>query len=143
MWWRIIRRRPREGEDCYGTQYYIKTTKSTLVIVHKSFLLNQWIERIQQFLPSARVGRIQGQIIDTENKDIVIGMLQSLSMKEYPKDTFQQFGLAIYDECFPYDTLVHTSHGPMMIGKLYDKWAQYNTQGYTCIDADAIECGKK
>ena len=134
---------PGKGKTVMALNIISKLQKSTLVIVHKSFLLNQWIERIQQFLPGARVGRIQGQILDTENKDIVIGMLQSLSMKEYPKDTFQQFGLAIYDECFPYDTLLHTSHGPMMIGKLYEKWAQYNTQGYSCIDTDAIECGKK
>ena len=134
---------PGKGKTVMALNIISKLQKSTLVIVHKSFLLNQWIERIQQFLPGARVGRIQGQIIDTENKDIVIGMLQSLSMKEYPKDTFQQFGLAIYDECFPYDTLVHTSRGPMMIGKLYEKWAQYNTHGYSCVDADAIECGKK
>ena len=134
---------PGKGKTVMALNIISKLQKSTLVIVHKSFLLNQWIERIQQFLPGARVGRIQGQILDTENKDIVIGMLQSLSMKEYPKDTFQQFGLAIYDECFPYDTLVHTSRGPMMIGKLYDKWAQYNTQGYSCIDTDAIERGKK
>ena len=33
----------------------------TLVIVHKGFLLNQWIERIEQFLPGAKVGKIQGQ----------------------------------------------------------------------------------
>uniref|UniRef100_A0A6C0LBA0 Helicase ATP-binding domain-containing protein n=1 Tax=viral metagenome TaxID=1070528 RepID=A0A6C0LBA0_9ZZZZ len=70
----------------------------TLIIVHKEFLLNQWIERIQQFLPSARVGRIQGQIVDIENKDIVIGMLQSLSMKDYHETTFQCFGLTIIDE---------------------------------------------
>jgi superfamily II DNA or RNA helicase len=134
---------PGKGKTVMALNIISKLQKSTLVIVHKSFLLNQWIERIQQFLPGARVGRIQGQIIDTENKDIVIGMLQSLSMKEYPKDTFKQFGLAIYDECFPYDTLVHTSRGPMMIGMLYDKWTQQKAQGYTCIDADAIECGKK
>ena len=71
----------------------------TLVIVHKSFLLDQWIERIEQFLPGARVGKIQGQIIDIENKDIVIGMLQSLSMKEYPQCMFKSFGFAIVDEC--------------------------------------------
>jgi superfamily II DNA or RNA helicase len=72
--------------------------KKTLVIVHKEFLLNQWVERIQQFLPKARVGRIQGQIIDIENKDIVIGMLQSLSMKEYPASVFESFGFTIIDE---------------------------------------------
>lgn len=73
--------------------------KKTLVIVHKGFLMNQWIERIEQFLPTARVGRIQGQIMDIENKDIVIGMLQSLSMKDYPESMFSSFGLTIVDEC--------------------------------------------
>lgn len=73
--------------------------KKTLVIVHKSFLLNQWVERISQFLPLAKVGRIQGQIVDIEDKDIVIGMLQSLSMKDYPEDLFKCFGLTIVDEC--------------------------------------------
>ena len=75
-----------------------KLHKKTLVIVHKEFLMNQWIERIQQFLPKARVGKIQGPIIDIDDKDIVIGMLQSLSMKEYPASTFESFGLTIIDE---------------------------------------------
>ena len=34
--------------------------KKTIVIVHKEFLMNQWIERIQEFVPNARVGKIQG-----------------------------------------------------------------------------------
>tara|TARA_B100001540_G_C15772287_1_gene626942 strand:+ start:15 stop:1553 length:1539 start_codon:yes stop_codon:yes gene_type:complete len=72
--------------------------KKTLVIVHKSFLLNQWVERIEQFLPGAKIGKIQGQIIDIKDKDIVIGMLQSLSMKDYPMDLFSSFGLVIVDE---------------------------------------------
>jgi len=76
-----------------------KLSKKTLVIVHKDFLLKQWIERISEFLPTARVGKIQGQIIDIEDKDIVIGMLQSLSMKEYPENMFNSFGLTIVDEC--------------------------------------------
>jgi len=72
--------------------------KKTLIIVHKEFLLNQWVERIGQFLPTSRVGRIQGQIIDIEDKDIVLGMLQSLSMKDYPESLFESFGLTIIDE---------------------------------------------
>jgi superfamily II DNA or RNA helicase len=82
-----------------GSLYILsKLKKKTLVIVHKEFLMNQWIERIQQFLPKARVGKIQGPIIDIDDKDIVIGMLQSLSMKEYPSSTFESFGLTIIDE---------------------------------------------
>ncbi len=72
--------------------------KKTLVIVNKEFLMNQWIERIAEFLPNARVGKIQGQILDIENKDIVLGMLQSLSQKDYPASTFSGFGLTIIDE---------------------------------------------
>ena len=72
--------------------------KKTLVIVHKEFLMNQWIERIQQYLPTAKIGKIQGQIIDIEGKDIVLAMLQSLSMKDYPTSLFDSFGLTIIDE---------------------------------------------
>ena len=53
----------------------------------------------EQFLPNAKIGRIQGQVIDIEDKDIVIGMLQSLSMKDYPSGLFSVFGLTLVDEC--------------------------------------------
>ena len=87
------------GKTVIALKIISEMKKKTLVIVHKGFLLNQWIERIEQFLPSAKVGRIQGQILDIEGKDIVIGMLQSLSMKEYPDTMFHSFGLIIVDEC--------------------------------------------
>lgn len=89
---------PGKGKTVMALNIISKLKKKTLVIVHKTFLLNQWIERIEQFLPDARVGKIQGQIIDIDDKDIVIGMLQSLSQKEYPDTLFDCFGLSIYDE---------------------------------------------
>ena len=72
--------------------------KKTLIIVHKEFLMNQWIERIEEFLPGARVGKIQGPDFDIEDKDIVIGMIQTLYDKEYEENTFSSFGLTIIDE---------------------------------------------
>jgi len=72
--------------------------KKTIVIVHKEFLMNQWIERIGQFLPNARIGKIQGQTIDIQDKDIVLCMLQSLVLKDYPLELFDSFGLTIIDE---------------------------------------------
>lgn len=86
------------GKTCLALHICSQLKKKTLIIVHKEFLMNQWIERIQQFLPGARVGKIQGQILDIADKDIVIGMLQSLSMKDYHEATFQSFGLTIIDE---------------------------------------------
>jgi superfamily II DNA or RNA helicase len=110
------------GKTVLSLKIISQLKKKTLVIVHKDFLLRQWVERIEQFLPDARVGRIQADIIDVENKDIVIGMLQSISMKEYPLSLFQEFGLAIFDECFPYYTKIHTEMGIINIGSLYEKW---------------------
>ena len=81
-----------------GLNLVSRLKKKTIVIVHKEFLMNQWIERIQQFLPEARIGKIQGQVIDIDNKDIVLCMLQSLSMKDYPSSLFDSFGLTIIDE---------------------------------------------
>lgn len=86
------------GKTICALSIISKIKKKTLVIVHKGFLLNQWIERIEQFLPNARIGKIQGQVIDIEDKDIVIGMLQSLSMKDYPCEVFSSFGLTVVDE---------------------------------------------
>ena len=86
------------GKTVLSLNIISQLQKKTFIIVHKEFLMNQWIERIQQFLPKARVGKIQGPIIDIDDKDIVIGMLQSLSMKEYPPSIFESFGLTIIDE---------------------------------------------
>jgi hypothetical protein len=73
-------------------------SKKTLILVHKEFLMNQWIDRIAEFLPGTKVGKIQGQIFDVAGKDIVIGMIQSLYDKEFPQDAFTSFGLTIIDE---------------------------------------------
>jgi superfamily II DNA or RNA helicase len=90
---------PGKGKTVMALNIISRLKKKTLVIVHKSFLMDQWIERIEFFLPGAKIGRIQGEIIDTENKDIVLGMIQSLSNKEYPPELWDEFGLCVFDEC--------------------------------------------
>ena len=72
--------------------------KKTLIIVHKEFLMNQWIERINDFLQSAKIGKIQGKVFDIEGKDIVIGMLQTLYDKDLGANAFTSFGLTVIDE---------------------------------------------
>ena len=80
--------------------YLISLLKvKTIVVVHKDFLMTQWRDRIIEFLPDARIGKIQQNTIDIENKDIVLAMVQSLSMKEYEHDVFSSFGFSIFDEC--------------------------------------------
>ena len=80
-----------------------KLQVKTLVLVHKEFLANQWKERASEFLPNCRIGTIQGKTADVANKDIVIGMIQSLSDPrkdaDYEASIFDEFGLVIADEC--------------------------------------------
>jgi len=87
------------GKTIMALYIITKLKRKTIIVVHKEFLLNQWIERINEFLPEATVGIIQGKKIDVKGKDIVIGMLQSLSQKDYDKTLFKDFGLTIVDEC--------------------------------------------
>ena len=91
---------PGKGKTVMALAILAKLKKKTLIVVHKTFLMNQWEERIQQFIPGAKVGKIQGKIIDVEGKDIVLGMLQSLCKQDnYESKIFDDFGLSIYDEC--------------------------------------------
>lgn len=87
-----------------------KLKKKTLFIVDQTNLLIQVRDRILGFvneegikvpglIPDAKIGYIQGKKFDIEGKDIVIGMLQSLSLKKYSQKAFDSFGLVIIDEC--------------------------------------------
>lgn len=80
----------------------------TLVIVHKTFLQNQWYERIQQFT-DASIGIIRQKKTDVEGRDIVIGMLQSISMIDYNPEIFKDFDLVIVDECHHVASKVFTN----------------------------------
>jgi superfamily II DNA or RNA helicase len=87
------------GKTVIAIKIACELRRKTLIIVHKEFLLNQWIERIRDFCGAdTKVGRIQGDTFDVEGKDFVIGMLQTLYARPYPETAFQCFGLLIIDE---------------------------------------------
>ena len=86
------------GKTTMALYVAVKLARKTLIVVHKDFLLEQWKERIQQFIPGARIGSIKAKVIDCIDKDIVIASLQSLSMKEYDSAIFTEFGTVIVDE---------------------------------------------
>lgn len=79
--------------------YMISIMKvKTVVLVHKQFLLQQWEERINHFLPNARVGKVQGKVRDVQDKDIILVMLQTVALKECD-GLFEDVGQLIVDEC--------------------------------------------
>ena len=89
---------PGKGKTVMGIYLISILKKKTLIIVHKSFLINQWRKRLEQYLPSSKIGEIRQDKIDIDGKDVVIGMLQSISMKDYDLEIFEDFGFCIIDE---------------------------------------------
>jgi superfamily II DNA or RNA helicase len=76
-----------------------KSRMKTLVIVNKIELLKQWTNEIKKWIPQAKIGIIQGSKFDIEGCDIVIGMLQTISLKK--EITFEKFNfcsMCIIDE---------------------------------------------
>ena len=69
----------------------------TMIVVHKEFLANQWVEKIKEFCPGATIGRVQGDVFDIE-KDFVIAMIQTMSQREFEKKAFDSIGLLVVDE---------------------------------------------
>lgn len=79
----------------------------TLVIVDKNELLNQWTREINRFVPSVRIGIIQGSKCDIQSKDIVLCMLQTLSKRNSIDLT--SFGLCFVDEVHGTSTKVFSN----------------------------------
>ena len=69
----------------------------TMIVVHKEFLANQWVDKIRDFCPGATIGRVQGDIFDVE-KDFVIALIQTMCMREFDSKAFDSIGFLIVDE---------------------------------------------
>ena len=86
------------GKTVVGLHIASEIGVRTLVLVNKSFLVDQWKERINQFLPKSKVGILQRDKAEVES-DIVVGMVQSILSREYD---MASFGLVIGDEAHHY-----------------------------------------
>lgn len=109
------------GKTCGALWILSRIKKQTLVIVHTENLLNQWKEKIIEFLgiEEEDIGIIQGPNVIVENKKVVLGMIQSISMKEYTNETFKNFGFTIFDEC-------HTTPSRVFSRVFYKIGTKYN-----------------
>ena len=104
---------------CYTIAEVIR--RKTLVVVHTKQLAAQWEERLHEFIPGVRVGRVQGGVTKTEGCDVVVGMLQSLSMKELPANIFDDIGAIVFDECHTtntqtFSTVLHRYGANVLLG---------------------------
>lgn len=94
----ILEAKTGAGKTVLGLETSRRLGLKTLVVVHTSVLLDQWLEEARKFFPHYRIGILQADKIDIKNKDLVIGMLQSASMREYPRQVYEEFGTIVIDE---------------------------------------------
>lgn len=87
-----------QGKTVMAIYILCQLRLKTLIVVNKQSLLSQWKERIAMFAPSLGVGVIQQKKVDIDGKPVVLGMLQSLSSKEYPQSVYEAFDFLVVDE---------------------------------------------
>lgn len=87
-----------QGKTICGLKILANLGRKTMIVVHTHFLMKQWEDRIKQFLPEMKIGYFYGPKCDIQGKDIIIGMLQSLSLKDYNSKMFSDVGFTIFDE---------------------------------------------
>lgn len=88
------------GKTVVGAWLIAKRGVSTLVLVHRRQLLDQWVERLSTFLgvPAKSIGRIGGGR-NTPTGRLDVAVIQSLAKKGVVDDRVASYGHLIVDEC--------------------------------------------
>jgi superfamily II DNA or RNA helicase len=91
---------PGVGKTVIGTYLVAARARSTLVLVHRQPLLDQWIAQMSMFLSLApkAIGQI-GAGKHTANGRLDVAMIQSLGRVDHVDDLVATYGHVIVDEC--------------------------------------------
>ena len=85
------------GKTVVSIAVAAKMKLKTMIIVHKHFLMDQFVGSIKKFAPAAKVTIVQGDRYDISG-DFVVCMLQTMLSRKYDM-TDAGFGMLIVDEC--------------------------------------------
>jgi superfamily II DNA or RNA helicase len=86
------------GKTVFAINMIAELQRKTLVFVHTTALADQWEERIQTFLPNARIGKIQGGVFDIDNCDVAIAMIMTVAKRKFEPSELSSFGFVVMDE---------------------------------------------
>jgi superfamily II DNA or RNA helicase len=91
---------PGWGKTVLATQLIASRGCSTLVLVHRMPLVEQWTERLREFLgiPPRSIGRL-GAGRRRLTRRIDIAMIQTLARSGDPHDLVRAYGHVVIDEC--------------------------------------------
>lgn len=154
-----------KGKTIIALHHIAQHKVPALVIVNNTTLINQWHDRIREFLEiEGGVGIVQGPPArwDWEGRGIVLAMIHTLSLRyeEMPTGFDRYFGNIYYDECFPAGTLIdgvpieRRQVGNLIrsyddrtnevthkkITKLFTRTTTTNEIGHLCITGRNISC---
>jgi superfamily II DNA or RNA helicase len=74
--------------------------RTALVVVPRSNLIKQWIERFEEHssLTRSDIGWAEGGKADWVGKSVVVGLVHTLALDRLPEAFRQSFGVAVFDE---------------------------------------------
>ena len=84
------------GKTVWAVSAIARLGRKACVLVHKSFLRDQWAAAFRAFCPAAKVGFIQGKVCTVEGCDVVIAMVMTVAKRGYEMG---EFGTICFDEC--------------------------------------------
>lgn len=106
------------GKTVTGMEIARRLGGNTMILVHKKPLMNNWMEEIRKFFPEARIGMVQGDTCDYEDKDFVVGMCQSMMNEngdKYPQNLYRHFRTVVIDECLDASTMISVPGPAVML----------------------------
>lgn len=110
---------PGFGKTLIGAKMIEKRSCSTLILVHKNMLLDQWISRLSEYFGVDKkefgfLGKSKNQL----NKKIDIATIQSLKNNE---ELIKEYSFLIIDEChhipaYSFETMIKQFSGKYILG---------------------------
>ena len=110
------------GKTVLALHYIASKKVPALVIVNNTTLIDQWQDRIREFLDvPGGIGVIQGppKTWDWEGRGICVAMIHSLALRraELPVGMDRYFGLVIYDEVHHLAAPLFSQTAPLFFGE--------------------------
>lgn len=112
----IIQAPTGSGKTVISLYHIAKLNLTTIIVVHTNELLEQWKQRIKQFLKINKIGHIGGGL--TQTNSITVALVQTLRNRP---DLLDKFGILVVDEAHiaateSYGMVINQFNGPYVFG---------------------------